>query len=169
MEKWRDIAEYEGVYQISDAGRVRSKHWGKVRILRPGTRASGHNIVVLCKNSKTSTYLVHRLVAVAFVPNPDDKPCVLHKKSLANGGTNSADNLYWGDQIDNMADSQFDGSARLPRVPVVQMLKDGTIIKTYASVSDASRETGIRQSAISNCLSGACRTSGGFKWKRVDT
>ena len=71
-EVWRDVDGYDGMYQVSDLGRVRSLKFGKVRVLRPGKDRGGYLLVVLCKDGKTSTRKVHRLVAQAFIENDDE-------------------------------------------------------------------------------------------------
>ena len=68
-ERWKDIFGYDGMYQVSDLGRVRSLKYGKVRVLKAGTNRIGYLIVALCKNSKRKSVYVHRLVAQAFIPN----------------------------------------------------------------------------------------------------
>ena len=71
-EQWRDVEGYDGMYQVSDLGRVRSLKFGKVRVLRPGKTKDGYLRVDLYRNGKQNHSLVHRLVAHAFIPNDDD-------------------------------------------------------------------------------------------------
>lgn len=71
-ERWKPIFGYNGLYEVSDLGRVRSLKFGKVRVLRPGKDRGGYLLVVLCKDGKTSTRKVHRLVAQAFIENDDE-------------------------------------------------------------------------------------------------
>lgn len=68
-EKWKDIFGYDGMYQVSDLGRVRSKKYGKTRVLRPGKLSTGYLTVVFCKDGKQKSFFVHRLVAQAFIEN----------------------------------------------------------------------------------------------------
>lgn len=68
-ERWRDIFGYDGMYQVSDLGRVQSLKFGKTRVLRPGKDRDGYLLVVLCKDGKTKNHKVHRLVANAFLEN----------------------------------------------------------------------------------------------------
>ena len=70
-EQWRDIDGYDGMYQVSDLGRVRSKKYGKVRVLRPVKDGKGYLRVGLWKENKVKRLLVHRIVASAFIPNTD--------------------------------------------------------------------------------------------------
>lgn len=103
-EEWKDIKGYEGLYQVSNLGRVRSlsryvKHRTiyilKGKLLKQRTRGKGYLAVTLCKNSKLKHYYVHRLVAEAFIPNPNNLPQVNHKDE--NKSNNCVDNLEWCD------------------------------------------------------------------------
>lgn len=112
-EEWRDIPGYEGLYQVSDMGRVRSlprivefngiRRRTQGKTLKPHDNGNGYMNVPLHKNGTTETAYVHRLVACAFVPNPDDKPCVNHIDYDTNN--NRASNLEWVTQGENIAHS----------------------------------------------------------------
>ena len=78
-EEWRDIEGYEGIYQISSYGGVRSFKFNKTRILKPGIDTAGYEQVDLYKDRKRDTQRVHRLVAEAFICNPDNLPFINHK------------------------------------------------------------------------------------------
>lgn len=97
MEQWENIVDYEGVYEVSDQGRVRRVETGKIRI--PGKRREGYLIVNLSKNGTTATRIIHRLVAIAFVQNPDNKPEVNHKNGIKID--NRASNLEWATIAEN--------------------------------------------------------------------
>ena len=93
MEEWKDIKGYEGIYQISNKGRVKSLKFNKENILIPVKQNRGYLFVNLCKNGKVKKYLIHRLVAEAFLPNPDNSPQVNHKDE--NKLNNNVENLEW--------------------------------------------------------------------------
>lgn len=100
MEIWRDIPNYEGLYQISNLGRVKSLNFNKTKIRK--TQSKKRYITVnLSKDGKTKYYLVHRLVAEAFIPNPNNYPCVNHKDE--NPSNNHVDNLEWCTHEYNMS------------------------------------------------------------------
>ena len=110
-EQWKDIIiekngvtyDYTGLYQVSNLGRVRSlgnDKTRKERILKPKINNKGYLQVILCKNGKVKTFLVHRLVATAFIPNPDNLPVVNHRDE--NPLNNCVDNLEWCTQKYNV-------------------------------------------------------------------
>ena len=81
-EYWKPVVGYEGLYMVSNWGRVKSmnyRHSGKERILKPLTNSSGYLLVKLCKDGKAKAFTVHRLVAEAFLPNTDNLPLINHK------------------------------------------------------------------------------------------
>ena len=93
-EQWRDIDGYDGMYQVSDLGRVRSKHSGEWKVLRPGKTKDGYLRVDLYRNGKQNHSLVHRLVAQAFIPNNDDnKTQINHINEVKS--ENRVSNLEW--------------------------------------------------------------------------
>lgn len=77
-EQWRDVAGYEGMYQVSDLGRVRSLKFGKVRVLRARKHTDGYLQVALCKGGKQKNYMIHRLVAQAFITNSDTSKTLIN-------------------------------------------------------------------------------------------
>lgn len=99
-EKWRDIVNYEGFYQVSNFARIKSFYKGKVKILKLALSSKGHLRAHLYKDGKTKLLFVHVLVAKAFIPNPENKPCVNHKDG--NKQNNSIDNLEWVTQSENV-------------------------------------------------------------------
>ena len=99
-EVWKDVKDYEGLYQISDKGRVKSLWFGKEKILKPGRDTCGYLQVNLSKNGEKKTYQVHRLVAKSFLPNPDNLSEVNHKDE--NKENNIVENLEFCDRKYNI-------------------------------------------------------------------
>lgn len=177
-EEWRDITGYEGLYMISSYGRVKSLNYrrtGREKIMKSSVDKNGYLFVCLWKNRKVKWYLVHRLVAEAFISNPNNYPQVNHKNEIKDD--NRAENLEW---CDNYYNSHY--GTRNKRIgekhingilakPVLQIdIKTGEIIKEFPSTNEVKRQLGINQSHISKCCNGKRNTCGGFKWafKKVD-
>ena len=167
IERWRDVAGYEGFYQVSDQGRVRSvsrvvphKRYGsmklKGRILRPGPCGSGHVQVVLCKDGVKRYALVHRLVLASFVgPCPAGKEC-LH--GPAGVSDNSVSNLKWGSHKENGSDMRRDGTHNGRAV----IRSDGV---EFINMHVAAEGSGCSNSGICDCCNGRGKTAGGFGWR----
>ena len=184
QEIWKDIKGYEGLYQVSNLGRIKSlnyNHTKKEKIMTPTITKKGYMKLHLDNDGKRKYCLVHRLVAETFIENPNNYNMVLHKKSVSNGGTNEATNLYWGNNSDNMKDKTRDGHFKNPRKgkfgknnptskPILQFDKNNNFIKEYESITQANKETNIKCSNISLCCKGIKyrKTAGGFKWRYVD-
>lgn len=102
MGIWKDIKQYEGYYQISNCGKVKSlkRKFKNQRILKPGIPKNGYLFVCLCKNSNYSRFNIHRLVLETFVPNPENKPYCNHKDG--NKHNNHIDNLEWVTNKENI-------------------------------------------------------------------
>lgn len=172
METWKAIAGYEGLYEVSDQGRVRSLNHRKSRILKTQKRYDGYLQAHLCKNSKMKNFLVHRLVAQAFCPNPDpihfDQ--VNHLDEVKTN--NVASNLEWCDvKYNNNYGTHNDKVAKaLINYPkkskeVQKFDKQGNLLATYPSTMEAGRVTGICQSSIVMCCHGKLKSAGGYIWR----
>ena len=98
-EIWRDIKGYDGVYQVSNWGRVKSLKFGKELFLKPVNNGWGYHRVSLCKNKKGKNITVHRLVAEAFIKNPQNKRTVNHKNGIK--ADNRLSNLEWNTMSEN--------------------------------------------------------------------
>jgi len=98
-EEWRDVVGYEGLYQVSNYGRVKSFHKDKIKILKFGVGIGGYLRVVLCKDFKKKNRFVHVLVAQAFIPNPENKPEVNHDDG--NKFNCHVSNLFWATSSEN--------------------------------------------------------------------
>ena len=100
-EKWKDIEGYDGVYQVSDLGRVRSLKFGKTRVLRYGKCGNGYFIVQLWRNGQGKTIYIHRLVAQAFIKNDDETKTLINHRNECKSD-NRVSNLEWCDYRYNL-------------------------------------------------------------------
>ena len=162
-ELWKDIDGYEGLYQVSNLGNVKSLNYnrtGKERILKPGNNGLGYLNVLLCKNGKTKTFKIHRLVANAFIPNPYNKPEVNHKDE--NKTNNCVDNLEWMTSKEN--NNYGTRNERISKL-VLQFTKNGEFVKEWLSMHQIEIELGFANSHISECCNGKRKTAYGYIWK----
>lgn len=180
-EEWRDVVGYEGFYEVSNMGRVRSVkrfvngRWGlrpfKGVVLKTSNRTKGSKFspfyyqgVNLHKNGEAKNMHVHRLVAEAFIPNPYNFPIVNHIDE--NPSNNRAENLEWCTQKQNQNHGTLPERRRqLGYRKVNQYTLDGSFVKQYQSVIDASIAMGVVHSSISNACKGYSGTSGGYLWR----
>ena len=174
MEHWRSIAGYDGLYEVSDLGRIKSLGNDKSRkekTLKPGKNQGGYLHVGLCKDCHTKRLLVHRLVAEAFIPNTQGLETVNHKDE--DKTNNSVANLEWMSKKDNLnygTHNKRSSEARLNHPAFskkVQMFdkSTGELLATFPSIHEAERVTGIAQSHISKCCLGKRKSAGGYKWR----
>ena len=169
MEIWRDIKGYDGEYQVSNLGRVKSLKYGKEKIMKFGTNKDNYLRVILCKNNKVKTFRVHLLVAMAFLPNPDNLPQLNHKDE--NPSNNNVENLEWctisyninyGTRNKRVSKILTNG---ILSMKVDQFSKKGEFIKTWPSIMQVERELGIDNSSISKCCKGKNKSAGKFIFK----
>ena len=194
-EIWKDIKGYEGIYQVSNKGRVKSlervtickdgrKYHRKERILKCGLGAHGYPQVLLYNSKGDGKKLKpHRLVAEAFIPNPENKPQVNHKDEIKTN--NCVENLEWmtakencnyGTRNNRIVKSigkdtyKAIGEAvcKTNSKPVAQYTKDGILIKVYPSVKAAAHQLGLSRSNISSAARGVYKQAYDFIWKYVE-
>lgn len=163
-EIWKDIDGYIGLYQVSNLGNVKSLNFGrtkKEKLLSIGKTGKGYCAVSLCKNGNQKTALVHRLVANAFIPNPQNLPQINHKNEIKSD--NSADNLEWCDcKYNNNYGERNKKAGKNIGKPVVCI---ETNIK-YQSADAAHRENpNICSASIRRCCKGKRKTAGRYHWK----
>ena len=173
-EIWKDVIGYEGLYQVSNLGRVRSIYRYK-KVLTPICISGGYNQVQLCKKGKVKAMLLHRFVASVFLENRN-KPCVNRKDG--DKSNNSIDNLEWCTYSENEKHSYhvlhkkanknrlgLYGAQCCNHKDVIQLSLNGSTINEFESISEASRKTGIIRGNIWDVMNGRRNHAGGFKWK----
>lgn len=181
-EEWRPVKGYEGKYEVSNLGRVRScdrsyqqkGRWGMMTINRKGKMlvpqlSNGYERVLLSEHQRTKNEFVHRLVAMAFVPNPDNKPFINHKDE--NRRNNVPDNLEWVTTAENNlygSHVERTQSANIVNRRKIQQIKDGVVVATFESVTDAHRKTGIPISSISQSLNGKLSHTHGYQFVEIE-
>lgn len=171
-EVWKDIPGFEGRYQVSNLGNVRNT--AKNCAVKCSQLKHGYMKVELRLNKTVAQKLVHRLVAEAFIPNPENKPEVNHIHG--NKQDNRASQLEWCTVSENLKHSFALGfhKARIGKEnelsrKVIQLTKIGTIVKVWDSIMDVQRQLKINNANVSNVALGKSnrKTAGGFVWKFV--
>ena len=154
-EVWKDVVGYEGLYRVSNYGEIWSCYVNKM--LSPSKTKDGYKICVLRKNKKTKSMLVHRAVATAFLPNPDNLPIVNHKDE--NKLNNFVDNLEWCTYSYNSTynDVHLRNKDRT-RYKTYMYNKNGKLVNIFNSVHDAALWVGSSTGNISSCCTQAVRS-----------
>lgn len=174
-EIWKDIQGYEGLYQVSNLGKVKSltysnqyKRIDKVKMLKLSIDHKGY-IYVGIGYKPRKTCKVHRLVAQAFIPNPNNYSQVNHIDG--NKQNNCISNLEWCDNDFNMNHAKINGlldkRTNNNKKPIKQYNLDGEFIARWDSAEDAYRKLNICSSHIRDCCRGERKTAGGYIWREV--
>ena len=162
-EIWKDKKGYEGHYQVSNWGRVKSIKFGKEKILKLIKDKDGYLQVTLCKNNIKKVYKVHRLVAEAFIDNTDNLPQVNHKDE--NKLNNNVDNLEWCDRLYNVRyGTGIERRSKKRSKPVLQYDLEGNFIKEWVSINECVRN-GYNQGNVAACCRGKRKYHKGFIWR----
>ena len=170
LELWKPIAGYEGLYEVSSLGNIASLNYAGKKGIRknmvPGADKDGYLQVALSKNGKVVWRKVHRLVAKAFIDNPDNLPQINHKDE--NVKNNTVDNLEWctGKYNVNYGTAMARKTAKQSK-PVIAMSNDG-IERAFPSIRAAARALGRPNHSGSIC--NAIKTGRelfGYTWKEV--
>ena len=161
-EEWRDVSGFEGLYQVSNLGRVMSLNYrktGKPQIMSLSYDKDGYQTVCLSNKGKKKYAKIHRLVGEAFIPNPSGLPLINHKDE--NRENNCVDNLEW-------CDVKYNNNYGTRNEKVIQSLSKPVIcVETgvvYMSATVAGKELGIDNSAIGKCCKGIYKTCGNYHW-----
>ena len=183
-EIWKDIEGYEGLYQVSNLGRVKSltrKNCRSDRFIKL-VNTKGYLTAMLCINGKIKHCRVHRLVAEAFIPNPDNLPCVNHKSEIKTQNTvwvnedgtidPEKSNLEWctvayNNVYNNRAKKACQKANVKKQKKVKQLTLDEQLITIWVSMAEAEKN-GYSKACVSKCCQGKLQTHKGFKWEYLN-
>ena len=166
-EIWKDIKGFEGLYRVSNLGRVKSlkRPYGlKEKILKPEILNNGYCKVCLCKQSVKKRYLVHRLVWSVFNGTIPENMQVNHINEIKTDNRLSNLNLMTCKENINFGTGIKRRAKKLSKV-VLQFTLEDILIKEYPSTEQVERETGFLQQSISKCCKGKYKTAYGYKWR----
>lgn len=170
IEVWKDIDGYEGLYAISSLGNVKSFYSSIIKILKPMDNGNGYKFVMLHKNGQYKAMLIHRLVANAFIPNPNCLSEVNHKDEVRTN--NCVDNLEWctheynnnyGNRNKRLSKSHKNHEKLSQKIYSVD---ENDNVEYFPSLREAERVTGIPHQNISNAINGKYQYAGKRKWFR---
>lgn len=156
----RDIKGYEGKYAVTSCGKVWS--YKSQKFLKPFTDKDGYLLITLY-NGKAKTFTVHRLVALAYIPNAENKPQINHKDE--NRQNNSINNLEWVTAKENINYGTCKIKSAKTREKAVYCVE---LDKYYPSQKQAALELGINPACISSCIRGLTKTAGHYHWQKAD-
>ena len=163
-EIWKDIPNYEGLYQASNMGRIKSFYGLKEKILKPGILNKGYYQVILCKQSIKKKYYVHRLVWSAFNGQIPKNIQVNHINEIKTDNRLSNLNLMTAKENMNWG-TRNERSAKKLSKSVLQYDLQDNFVKEYASTHQAERETGFANQSICACCNGKLKTAYNYIWK----
>lgn len=176
-EFWVDIEGYEGYYQASNMGRIKSfgrtvifgdrtRHT-KDRILKPSKRLDGYMVINLLLDGKREVFNVHRLIASIFIPNPENKCDVDHKDG--DKSNNKVENLRWTTRKENLDNRKHKRKGGIRKIKCI------TTDEIFNTLEEASKKYGIKPATIASCCKGHSRTTGSnidtetrLMWKYIE-
>lgn len=170
-EIWKTIEDYPN-YMISNMGNVKAIKWhrgNKEKEIKPYTTYKGYLRLGLCKNGKRKQFQIHRLVAQAFIPNPENKPYIDHINT--DRTDNRVENLRWVTNKENCNNPiskkhYSNGNKNKTNIPILQFDKNMNFIKKWKSLADAETSLGIKNRLSEYCSEKYGRkTAGGFIWR----
>lgn len=160
MEEWVDIPGYEGLYQITRDGKIRNVTNGNK--LLGNVNSHGYVVVSLTKNGRKKDCKVHRLLALTFLPNPNDYDCINHKNG--NKLDNRLQNLEWCTKGYNNRHAREVLGVNTEERPVCQLTLSGDFVALWVNEAQAARCLGISPVCIASCCEGRANTAAGFRW-----
>ena len=175
VEIWKDVKGYEGLYQVSNLGKIESLTrivTNKINVTRVFKgqamlliKSKGYLVLSVSKNGNQKVKKAHRLVAQAFIHNPDSKCCVNHKDG--NKLNNNVNNLEWVTPKENNDHAYKTGLKNCNHLKkkVVMLSLNGNVIRVFESNKEAGITMGIHLGDISGCCLGKRKTAGGYKWE----
>lgn len=168
-EIWKPIKGYEGIYEISNLGRIKSLKRNNNRclidkIMKQYIGKQGYLQVRLCKNGKSKLHKVHILIANAFIDNPNNLPIINHIDG--NKTNNTISNLEWCSYSHNIKHAYDIGLRK--KKPIIQKDLNNVTVKKWNCIAEASEKTGILHSSIWKCCNKKNHTAGGYKWKYIE-
>ena len=167
-EIWKDIPNYEGLYKINNYGKIKRLPFN--RYIKTHNE-KGYIRVALCKNNKVKHLYLHRLIALTFIPNPENKPEVNHKDG--NKLNNNINNLEWSTRKENMNHARDTGLWKVTKnmkkgldqsKATYQYNRCYRLLNVYNSAKEASLRTKINHGNICACCEGRRKTAGGYIW-----
>lgn len=170
-EIWKEIRGYDGKYRISNFGRIMSINKHSNKILKKVLFTNGYVRACLYKDGNYNNYLVHRLVAEYFIPNPNNYPCINHKNEDKTDNrvenlewcTYSYNNTYNNKQV-RIKKTKLEHNCKYAGIPVLQLSLDGKVLKRYNSAYEAQRIIGKRHILESCYNPKRYKTIGGYRW-----
>lgn len=172
-EVWKDISGYEGYYQISNFGRIKSikrtitRKDGKAKtfspvMLKQNIGTTGYSYANLSQKGKAKSERAHRLVAEAFIGNPENLPCINHIDE--NKTNNKVENLEWCSYRYN---NTYNDKQLCRATPVLQFTTNGEFVRKHRSQAEAEKAMGRGRLNISACCRGKIKSCAGYVWKYV--
>lgn len=171
VEEWKSIDGFEDFYEVSNFGNVRSlnyHNWGIIKNLTPVIDRYGYKRVCLCMNGKQYNRVIHRMVATAFLENPNGFPQINHINEIKTD--NRVENLEWctakenasyGSRNKRMARSKKNKNCK----SVIQMDLSGSEIRRWVSFAEINRVLGYDVGFLARCCKGRSKTAYGYKWQ----
>lgn len=171
QEQWKQVKGFEGIYEVSNFGNVRSLHyrnWNIVKNLTPFINRDGYKRVCLCRSGKQLNMFVHRIVATAFIENPDNLPQINHLNEIKTD--NRVENLAWcsakenvnhGTRNERMSKAKLNTNCKA----IIQLDAQGREIRRWVSLMEVNRAFGYDVGFLGRCCKGRCEKAYGYKWR----